>query len=66
MSASFQSELRRRTATYFDSSCPQLFLDQHETMDAISVGLEKTACLVDRHAVYELLYHNRGSAAVLD
>ena len=30
-------------------------------MDAILVGLEKTACLIDRCTVYEVLYTNRGS-----
>ena len=32
-------------------------------MDAILVGLEKTAYLIDRCTVYELLYTNGGSAA---
>ena len=32
-------------------------------MDAILVGLEKTACLIDRCTVYELLYTNGDSAA---
>ena len=32
-------------------------------MDAILVGLEKTACLIDRCTIYELLYTNGDSAA---
>jgi len=32
-------------------------------VDAILVGLEKTACLIDRCAVYELLYLNEATAA---
>ena len=32
-------------------------------MDAILVGLEKTACLIERCTVYEVLYNNRGSDA---
>ena len=32
-------------------------------VDAILVGLEKTACLIDRCAVYELLYLNEATEA---
>ena len=32
-------------------------------MDAILVGLEKTACFIDRCTVYEVLYTNQDSAA---
>jgi len=32
-------------------------------VDAILVGLEKTACLIDRCAVYELLYLDEATAA---
>ena len=32
-------------------------------MDAILVGLEKTACLIDRCTIYEFLYTNGGFAA---
>ena len=34
-----------------------------ENADAILVGLEKTACLIDRCTVYEVLYTNGDSAA---
>jgi hypothetical protein len=40
----------------------QLCLDKQETVDAILVGLEKTAGLIDRCTVYELLYLNGDSA----
>ena len=32
-------------------------------MDAILIGLEKTACLIDRCTIYELLYTSQDSAA---
>ena len=32
-------------------------------MDAILVGLEKTACLIDKCTIYELLYTNRFTAS---
>ena len=38
-------------------------LSKQENVDAILVGLEKTACLIDRCTVYEFLYTNRDSAA---
>jgi len=38
-------------------------LDKQEMVDAILVGLEKTACLIDRCAVYELLYLNEATEA---
>jgi hypothetical protein len=34
-----------------------------ETTDTILIGLEKTACLIDRCAVYEILYLNIETAA---
>ena len=41
----------------------QVCLSKQENVDAIFVGLEKTAWLIDRCTVYEVLYTNRGSAA---
>ena len=38
-------------------------LSKQDNADAILVGLEKTACLIDRCAVYEFLYTNGDSAA---
>ena len=36
---------------------------KQENVDAILIGLEKTACLIDRCTVYEVLYTNGDSAA---
>ena len=41
----------------------QVCLSKQENVDAILVGLEKTACLIDRCTIYELLYINENSAA---
>jgi hypothetical protein len=38
-------------------------MSKQETVDAILVGLETIACLIDRCTIYELLYLNRGTAA---
>ena len=38
-------------------------MTKHENVDAILVGLEKTACLIDRCTIYEFLYANADSAA---
>ena len=38
-------------------------MSKQENVDAILVGLEKTACLIDRCTIYELLYINGDSAA---
>ena len=38
-------------------------LSKQKNVDAILVALEKTACLIDRCTVYELLYTNGDSAA---
>ena len=38
-------------------------MSKQENVDAILVGLEKTACLIDRCTVYEVLYTNGDSAA---
>ena len=38
-------------------------MSKHENVDTILVGLEKTACLIDRCTIYEVLYTNGGSAA---
>ena len=40
----------------------QVCLSKRENVDAIFVGLERTAWLIDRCTVYEVLYTNRGSA----
>jgi hypothetical protein len=40
----------------------QVCLDKQETLDAILVGLEKTAGLIDRCTAYEILYLNGESA----
>ncbi|KAA8894561.1 hypothetical protein FN846DRAFT_786170, partial [Sphaerosporella brunnea] len=36
----------------------KLCLDKQETVDEILIGLEKTACIIDRCKIYELLYLN--------
>ena len=41
----------------------QVCLGKQENVDAILVGLEKTACLIDRCTVFEVLYTNGDSAA---
>ena len=38
-------------------------MSKQENVDAILVGLEKTACLIDRCTIYELLYNSGDSAA---
>ena len=45
------------------NSALQVCLSKLENADAILVGLEKTACLIDRCTVYEVLYANGDSAA---
>ena len=41
----------------------QVCLNKQENVDAILVGLEKAACLIDRCTIYELLYRNENSTA---
>ncbi|KAI5841657.1 hypothetical protein BZA05DRAFT_344843, partial [Tricharina praecox] len=41
----------------------KLLLDKQETVDAILVGLEKTAYLIHRCAIYELLYFTEATRA---
>ena len=41
----------------------QVCLSKQENVDMVLVGLEKTACLIDRCTIYELLYTNGDSAA---
>ncbi|KAI5857243.1 hypothetical protein BZA05DRAFT_332021, partial [Tricharina praecox] len=40
----------------------KLCLDKQETAEAILVGLEKTACIIDRCAIYEFLYLDEATA----
>ena len=41
----------------------QVCLSKQENVDMVLVGLEKTACLIDRCTIYELLYTNGDSVA---
>ena len=49
--------------TELSKNALQVCLGKQENVDAILVGLEKTACLIERCTVYEVLYINRGSDA---
>jgi hypothetical protein len=41
-------------------------VDKAEALDAILIGLEKTACIIARCAIYELLYLNRVQTEAAD
>ena len=58
-----QVSLNRRIYLNCLNNVLQMCLSKQENMDEILVGLEKTACLIDRCTVYEVLYTNGESAA---
>jgi hypothetical protein len=41
-------------------------VDKAGALDAILIGLEKSACIISRCAIYELLYLNRARTAAAD